>query len=213
MPFFPLFVDIKDKNCIFIGGGKVAARKIETLVEFGARIRVISPDAVETITKLNMENKLEYIKREYRDGDIEGAFLVFAATSDRDLNERVYQEAVRRNIFVNVADSPKECTFVFPSIISRHELVIGISTSGSYPALSKKIRMKIDEMLPQSTGDWFGVLKEYRKKAAEKIKDEEKRKRFLNELLDMVIDSQDNRSDIEYKIKGLFEVYKNEEEN
>ena len=186
-----MFINLKDKKCVFIGGGNVASRKIETLIGFGSKIKVISLKACPKIEELAIQNKLELILREYRDGDTLGAYMVFAATSDRALNHRVYEEAVRENIPVNVADCPYECTFIFPSIVKRDKLVVGISTSGIYPALSKMVRQKIEAILPESLNNSMEILKHFREKAA-LIKSEEKRKSFIVQTMDLVLGCGDD---------------------
>lgn len=207
IPYFPMFINLKDKECVFIGGGNVASRKIETLIGFGSKIKVISPKSCQRIEELAMKNNLELVIREYKDGDTIGAYMVFAATGDRNLNHRVYEEAIRGNIPVNVADCPKECTFLFPSIVKRDELVVGISTSGIYPALSKIVRQKIEGILPESLNNSMEILKHFRAKAVF-IKSEEKRKSFIAQVMDLVLECDDNnlKAVIE-KIEALFLEY------
>ncbi len=149
MAVFPLFVDLKGKGCIVLGGGRVAARKINTLLEFEADITVISPRAEKEIIELAQKGKIKYMKREYIETDMEDSFLAVAATSKKDVNEKICHDANERNILVNSADNLKNCTFIFPSTIKREDLVIGISTSGNYPALSKSIRQEIERLLDE----------------------------------------------------------------
>ncbi|MCX8131192.1 MAG: bifunctional precorrin-2 dehydrogenase/sirohydrochlorin ferrochelatase [Clostridia bacterium] len=215
MTAFPLFVDLKGKKCVVAGGGKVAARKIETLVLFNAEITVVSPQVTESIVEQERLGKLAYREKPYSDTDIEGAFLVVAATSSRQVNDKIYEDAVSRGIFVNVADSPEKCTFIFPSVVKRDELVIGICTSGNYPLLSKSVREKLDNMLPRNLdGRVNGILGEYRRKALDKMKNEEKRQEFLKKMLDEVL--SDELSDIEplrAKIEKIFGDYENEKDS
>lgn len=184
MAVFPLFINLEGKKCIVVGGGKVAARKIETLLKFGASITVISPLPVKSILGLKCEDRLIVKRKKYSEEDIDGAFIIIAATSDKKANKRIYDDAVKNNIPVNVVDCPRKCTFIFPSIVKRNDLVVGISTSGRYPALSKKMREKIEKMLPGDFGDILEMLKKYRKKAMIEIHDSEKRKELLNKIAD-----------------------------
>jgi siroheme synthase-like protein len=215
MPLFPLFIDLTDKKCVFIGGGNVATRKIHTLLGFNAEITVVSPKSTAGIKRLSAEKRLVWHRREYSAGDLEQAFMVCAATSDRRLNEKIHDEAVRRNIFVNVADCPEKCTFVFPSTVRRDELVVGISTSGNCPALAKKIREKVAKMLPDACGDGVKIVREYRKKAVQEIRDTEKRKEFLKTIVDELFYfcENDRVENLSNRIDELFEVYKNEKKD
>jgi precorrin-2 dehydrogenase/sirohydrochlorin ferrochelatase len=184
MAVFPLFIDLSGKKCVVVGGGNVAERKIETLLRFNSRVIVISPETSKRINELDMEGRVSVIKDVYTKEYLDGAFLVIAATSDRVLNDRIHYDCTERNIFVNVADNPEKCTFVFPSVVKRGNLVIGISTSGGYPLLSKKVREEIEQILPQNFQDIVEALEEIREKALEKIDDPERRKEFLKSVLD-----------------------------
>jgi precorrin-2 dehydrogenase / sirohydrochlorin ferrochelatase len=210
MAFFPLFIDLENKKCVVVGGGRVATRKVETLLQFAARIVVISPEVTEQLEGYREKGCLVHVQRNYTEADIEGAFLIVAATSDRTVNEKIVDAAIKRNIFVNVADNPKKCTFIFPSVIKRDELVIGVSTSGSYPVLSKRIRKKIDEMLRSNfPGSITELLRNCRERALLHINDEEKRKELMNRVLDEIIfDSKImDSAGLNEKIEKLFSEY------
>lgn len=209
MSVFPLFIDLKGRKCIIIGGGNVAARKVEILLQFGAHLVVISPKLIPELEAYKEKGAFIHIDRLYCDKDIEGAFLVIAATSDNEANERIYNTAVKLNIFVNVVDDPEKCTFLFPSVIKKDDLVIGVSTSGSFPMLSKALRKKIENIVPMNfDGDLTGVLRQWRERAGSNIPDTEKRKEFMNRVLDLVFDNQvkDSRK-LDVKIKIIFGEY------
>lgn len=210
LPLFPLFIDLKDRKCVCIGGGRVAERKLEMLLEFGAQLKVISPEVTNRIRELSCLKKLAVIKKEYSEEDLEDAFLVIAATSDRTINERIHSDAVKRNIYVNVVDSPEECTFVFPAVVKRDDIIVGITTSGSYPALSGKIREKIQQLIPETFGKMLSILKEYRQKAVIEIHDTVRRKEFLNSTVDLIFDKDIGVEKLKGKIEGMLEVYSNE---
>lgn len=156
MAHFPMFIDISEKQCVVVGGGKVASRKIEVLLEFCSKIKVISPELTEELQKLAYEGKIEHITRGFNENDLEGAIIAIAATSCRDVNNRIYKEACARGIYINVADSLEESNFVFPAIVKREEIVVGISTSGGFPSLTKKLREKIQEIIPKEYGTLLG---------------------------------------------------------
>jgi precorrin-2 dehydrogenase / sirohydrochlorin ferrochelatase len=183
MALFPLFVDLTGKSCVIIGGGGVAARKADALLEFGARITVVSPKVSEKLRAYAVSGRLQLMQREYCEGDLDEAFLVIAATSDRQVNEQVYREAVRRNIPVNTVDNPEFCSFIFPALVKRGELVVGITTSGHYPALSAHIREEIEELFSPEYGKLVEVLKEFRLKILMEVEEAEARKELLYRLL------------------------------
>lgn len=162
MAVFPLFVDLKGKPCVVIGGGEVAARKVEILLRFEADIWVIAPKVSQSITSLCENGFLKIKRKKYSKEDLEGAALVIAATSSNEVNEQVYNEAKARNLPINVVDDPDKCSFIFPSVVKRGDLVIGISTSGSYPALSKKIRKLTEELFTEEYSDILDLLADFR---------------------------------------------------
>jgi precorrin-2 dehydrogenase / sirohydrochlorin ferrochelatase len=215
MPVFPLFIDLKEKKCIVIGGGKVAERKVETLLEFTDHVTIISPEITEKIAKYKNENRLIVIKKEYSIEDLEGAFMVIAATDNKRINEKIAFDAGVMNIFVNVADSPKKCTFVFPSVVKKDDLIIGISTSGGYPSVSKKLREMINEILPAEFGTFLKVLKETRKAVENRFDNIVVRKELLNKITDEFFLNKDvlTENELKIKIKSIFEEYENEKDN
>ena len=205
---FPLFINIEQKKCVIIGGGNVAQRKIETLIGFGALITVISPNVTEKIRKLSEADLLTWICKTYSERDIVGAYMVIAATCDVSINERIYQEAVRNNIFVNVADSSEKCTFIFPSVVRRDELVIGISTSGNYPALSKKVKEELEKAVPPDIGPLISLIKEYRTKVINKIEDANAKKLVLRRVADELFSCSDmDLQCFQKRIDGILEEF------
>jgi len=138
---FPLFIDLVGKPVIIVGGGKIALRRIEVLIEFGADITVISPEAA------SLPHGIKHIQREYKSGDLEGAFLAVAATNNRDVNHSVWQEAGDRNIPISVADCREECTFYFPAICMGDSLVVGVVSDGTNHHRTAKAAEKIRELL------------------------------------------------------------------
>ncbi len=208
MALFPVFMDLSGRKCICIGGGSVAARKIRILLAFDADVTVISPKVDRKLEELGHAADITIVKREYRPGDLEGAFLAIAATQSREVNRQIHAEALRRNILVNVADSPEECTFTFPSVVKRDDLVIGITTSGSYPAFSKRVRERIEELYPEYYGNVLKALKEFRGKVLLGIPDADQRKHAMDEMLDEVFRWGERLSEEQLlqKLNKLYEV-------
>ena len=138
-------VKLEEKRCVVIGGGEVAHRKVESLLGVGAQqVVVISPRLSDGLAQLQRESRLQHLSRGYQAGDLEGAFLVLAATDDPAVNRAVWQEAEARGILVNVADDPDHCNFFLPSILRRGDLVIGVSTGGQSPALAASLRRELE---------------------------------------------------------------------
>ena len=208
MGVFPIFIELKNKKCVVVGGGTVAQRKIEKLLEFDAKITVISIQINEKIERFKEQQLIAVRIGEYNNEDLDEAFLVIACTNDTKTNEKVYEDALKRKIFVNIADCPQKCTFLFPSIVKRGDMTIGISTSGSYPALSKAVRQKIEQLFPENFGLILNVLKVYRIKAMKKITSQKNRAKFLNEALTGVLDEKSiSLEQLEKKIEKIFREY------
>jgi siroheme synthase-like protein len=156
MPHFPLFINLQDFPCLVAGGGAVGVRKIETLLEFGARVTVLDPRPSEALEELSRE-RLILLRRFYAGPeDLKGAKIVIAATGDREANHRVSRDAQARGIPVNVADDPEACTFFFPAIVRRGDLVAGISTSGVCPRFCARLRERLEKEWPPG---WAEALK------------------------------------------------------
>jgi precorrin-2 dehydrogenase/sirohydrochlorin ferrochelatase len=138
-------VGLADKRCIVVGGGEVAQRKVESLLEAGAeRVVVISPRLTQRLRALLQAKRIEHRPQAYRQGDLEGAFVVIAATGDPDVNRDVWQEAQERNLLINVVDDPHRCNFFVPSVVRRGDLTISICTGGQDPTLSARLRQELE---------------------------------------------------------------------
>ncbi len=192
MAVFPLFVDLKGKRCIVIGGGEVASRKVEILLRFEAQLIIIAPEISSYILELEEQEKATVIRGEYHEQDLEMASLVIAATSSKAVNERVYRDAASRNIPVNIVDAPELCTFIFPSVVKRGALTIGISTSGEYPALSKKIRKITEDIFHEDYSEILELLSQYRNT----VRDSRLSKPEMEKELGLVLEEFYSRGDI-----------------
>jgi precorrin-2 dehydrogenase / sirohydrochlorin ferrochelatase len=140
MRYYPVHLDIQERNCLVVGGGAVGTRKVDTLLACGARVRVVSPAATDTLRGLAAQGKISLTLRDYASEDLADMFLVIGATDDAALNRRISAEAERRRILCNIADRPELCTFILPSILQRGDLTITVSTAGKSPAFAKKLR-------------------------------------------------------------------------
>ena len=169
MAYLPIFLDLTGRRCLVVGGGDVAARKVITLLEAGADVLIVSPELNETLTELARRGSIRNLKREYAHGDMEGAALVYAATDDSALHQRLYAEARGRGIPINVADVPSLCTFISPAVLTRGALKIAVSTSGASPAMAKRIVDRLERLF----GPEYGVALEIMRAARHHLKSTE----------------------------------------
>ncbi len=147
MKYYPVFLNVAERPCAVIGGGEIAARKAEHLIEVGAAVTVVSPQAVAAIVSLAADGRIEWRRRGYRSGDLEGAFLAYAATDDDQLHAVIAADARAAGVPLNVVDRPQWCDFIVPSIARRGDLVVAVSTSGQSPAMARRVRQDIEAML------------------------------------------------------------------
>lgn len=153
MALFPMFVDLKDQNCLMIGGGEVALRKIEQLVKFSPKLTVIAPSVHDEIRTLANTYPIVLVERIYELNDLEGRFLVIGALDDIDEQEKIYETCVASKTPVNCVDSPAMCSFIFPALIVEGDLCVGINTSGRAPAVSSALRKYLTSVIPEGIHD------------------------------------------------------------
>jgi len=161
--YFPIFLNLKDKLCLVIGGGKVAERKVENLLKTGAKVKIISPEVTPSLKRLVEEGKIEWERRVYKKGDLNSAWLVIAATNDPKAQKEIYKEAEEKHIFCNVVDVPELCSFIVPSTIKRGLLTIAISTSGVSPAVARRLRETLEEIIGEEYNLYLELMKNLRK--------------------------------------------------
>ena len=152
---YPILLSGLDRvRCVVVGGGAVAVRKVGALIASGAEVRVISPDLHKQLADWLAQGRFEHVARRYEQGDLQGAFLAFAATSGREVNAQVAQEARARGILINVADDPDAGNFTTMGAVTRGDVLVAVSTGGESPALSAFIRRKLEA----TVGPEYGVL-------------------------------------------------------
>lgn len=186
MAFFPFFIDISGRNILIVGGGKVALRKAEKLLPFGADIAAVSPAFCEGFVALD---GVFLCCRKFADSDIDGAFAVIAATDDRALNSHIYELCTRRNILVNTVDDPENCGFYFPALVQSGNVTCGISTGGASPIFARYIKGKAAGMLDEKTLAAGEILARYRPVIKRRFDTEEQRKSAAEKLLERCTDS------------------------
>jgi precorrin-2 dehydrogenase/sirohydrochlorin ferrochelatase len=162
--FYPVNLDIKDRQCLVVGGGAVASRKAQTLIDCEAIVTVVSPEFSEALKNLEQTSDITMIQRPYQTSDLDDKFLVIGATNDENLNRQVNADAEQRNMLCNIADVPDICNFILPAIIRRGDLCIAISTSGKSPAFAKKLRKDLEKTFGDEYAQLLTLMGEIRKK-------------------------------------------------
>jgi len=145
LAYYPIFLNIYQRKCVVVGGGEVALRKVRTLLEQGATVQVVTPSLCLELSHLAKSGAINVLQRNYEPGDLQGAYIAIAATTQADTNKRVATEAKSRGILVNVVDDWEQSDFIVPSHIRRGDLTIAVSTAGKSPALAQKIRKKLEK--------------------------------------------------------------------
>lgn len=204
MEYYPIFLDLKNRPCLVVGGGVIALRKVEGLLVCGAKVHVISPEIVPELRDFERVNAVAGFRkrvepafdpatdphhpvtfdvRKYRPGDTQGYTVVIAATDDRPVNAQIYEEAREFGIPVNVVDDPPLCGFILPSLIRRGPVTIAFSTSGRSPALARRLREYLERAIGPEYGELADLLGELRPLMKEHIPTEEARNEVMDEML------------------------------
>lgn len=184
MTLYPVNMVIEDCLCLVIGGGNVATRKVESLLPCGAFVRLISPIVSDRLAELAETGLLDWQKRDYRHGDLQGAKLVFAATSNKEVQLQIVSEANDRLIPVNAADMPEACTFQVPALFRQGDLLITVATSGSSPALAARIRKELEISYGPEYGLLVSLMAGLRDEVLRKIGSPVVHKQLFGEVLD-----------------------------
>jgi uroporphyrin-III C-methyltransferase/precorrin-2 dehydrogenase/sirohydrochlorin ferrochelatase len=182
MSLLPIFLKLDGRPGLLVGAGNVALEKIGSLLPTGIRLRVIAPEAIAEIQQLAIDGKLEWIQGSFEVTDLDGNFLVIAATNNPAVNATVYREAVERGILCNSVDDPPHCDFYFGSVVRRGDLQVAISTAGESPAVAQRLRREIDAQLPQDLGPWLKEIGQIRREVLATLPPGEARKALLHHL-------------------------------
>ncbi|MCF6150752.1 MAG: bifunctional precorrin-2 dehydrogenase/sirohydrochlorin ferrochelatase [Candidatus Kuenenia stuttgartiensis] len=177
--YYPAQININNKKCVVVGGGNVAWRKVCSLKNAGAKVVVVSP---VFCPEMEREEGIELVKQKYDEYYLNGAVIVIASTDDEKVNEKVYHDAVRKGMLVNVVDKPDYCSFIVPSSIVRGDLCITISTGGSSPAFVRNIRLHLEKQFGNEYSEFTELLSEMRRKVLGEISDEKIRRGILQRI-------------------------------
>ncbi len=182
-PFYIACLRLSGRQCLVVGGGEIGLEKIEGLLACDGDVIVVAPDACEDVRALAAEGSIEWIERGFEPADLEGKFMVIAATDDTDVNIAVYEVAEQRAMLVNVVDVPSLCNFILPAIVRTGPLAIAISTAGASPALAKRMKREVAETFGQSYADLAEILNDARGWAKGTLPTYQDRKAFFEEIV------------------------------
>jgi len=207
MDFFPIFLDIRKRPCLVVGGGEVATRKVRSLLQSGAAVTVVSPELADGLHTLLRQNQFQHIAREFLPEDLQNAILVIAATNVQAVNEEVSRLAQQRNLPVNVVDQPHLCSFIMPSVIDRSPVMVAVSSGGASPVLARLLRARLETLIPGSYGRLGELVKRFRGAVKTKFTNGAERRKFWEDVLqgpvaEMIFAGQENaaRAELERAI-------------
>lgn len=184
MPYFPMFIDLKDRPCLIVGGGSVAARKVEKLLPYGPRLTAVAPEFTPEFDAF----PVSCLRRPYSPGDEDGMALVIAATDDAQLNQAVSAACRAKNIPVNVVDDKELCTFLFPCLVQQGELSVGISTGGASPTAAVWLKEQIAGLVPEGFDAILQYLEALRPRLKREVPDETRRAKLFAALFRACLD-------------------------
>lgn len=205
MAYFPMFVDMTERECLIVGGGNVAYRKVIVMLDFGAKVTVVAEDICDELRNLtiddisneyksglytaNKENRITFIKRRFERKDCDGMEMVIAATDDNALNHEIAEYCKAKDIMVNAVDQKADCSFIFPSYIKEKNLVAAFSSGGNSPVLTQYLKGKEQEILTPFLGELNEYMGQIREKVIAQYDTEAERKRVFKEILCAAIDN------------------------
>jgi precorrin-2 dehydrogenase/sirohydrochlorin ferrochelatase len=175
-----MFLKLANRPCLVIGAGAIAESKIASLLDAGGHVRVVAPEATPQVRAWAQSKSVEWHQRPFEPADLDGMFLVIAATSSTELHERVFEEASRRAVLCNIVDVPPLCDFYYPSVVQRGALQIAISTAGQSPALAQRLRKQLEDQFGPEYEQWLAHLGDARDKLHATDMDPDERKRLLH---------------------------------
>lgn len=183
MQYFPAFLNIRQRPCLVVGGGEIAARKIDLLRRAGAEVSVIAPELCSQLADLSGRGQINHVNRTFLDTDVQNVALVIAATNSETVNRAVSQAAHQANIPVNVVDQPELCSFIVPAIVDRSPLVAAISTGGAAPVLARFLRSRLESTIPTGYGKLAALAERFRGPVKARLSTGDQRRRFWERVL------------------------------
>ncbi|KAE9532483.1 sirohydrochlorin ferrochelatase [Ursidibacter arcticus] len=182
MNYLPIFVDVKQRPVLVVGGGHIALRKITALLKAQAKVRIVAEKLHKELQQLLAEEKVEWIAKQFEPSQVSQAYLIIAATDDAELNQFVFNSAEAQQRLVNVVDDQPHCSYIFPSIVDRSPIQIAISSGGASPVLIRLLREKLEALIPHNIGAMSDIAARWRNVVKEKFADLTQRRRFWEKL-------------------------------
>ncbi len=184
MKYYPINLDIRNQECLVVGGGQVGTRKVNGLLRSGAVVTVVSPEVTPTVAELAQNRKVIWHKRTYQSADMHGKLIVIGATDDDTLNQRIHADAQKLSVLCNIADRPAICNFILPAVIQRGDLIITASTSGQSPAFAKRLRKELQQKYGEEYAPFLKLMGAIRKKLLLQAHEPEAHKPLFESLID-----------------------------
>jgi siroheme synthase-like protein len=184
MRYYPIYLDLKWRDVLVVGGGVIAEGKALQLIEAGARVTVVSPELTETLRAAAGRKEITYLNGSFIEENLNGMFLVISATGDRKVNEKIAKAAGERGLLCNVVDQPALCNFITPALVTRGALQISVSTAGGSPTLTQRVKREIAALIGEEYGVLLELAAEMRAEAKERIHDFEQRKETLRAFVE-----------------------------
>jgi precorrin-2 dehydrogenase / sirohydrochlorin ferrochelatase len=182
-PFYIACLRLTGRRCVVVGGGEIGLEKVEGLLACDADVTLVAPDAIPELATLADEGSIRWERRSYETGDLDGALIAIAATNDTDINIRVFDDAERRAMLVNVVDVPPLCNFILPAIVRTGPLAVAISTAGASPALAKRMKREIGELFGEPYATLAVLLNDARGWAKTTLPTYQDRKEFFESIV------------------------------
>ncbi len=199
MDYLPIFMDVRGRSCLIVGGGEVAARKVEMLLRAGAEVEVVSPSLGKTLSDYHQNHQVRWIEAAFGPEHLQQPVLVYAATDQQEINQQVSELAKEKNIPVNVVDTPALCNFITPSIIDRSPVVAAVSTGGASPVLARLIRSRLESMIPAAYGRFATMAAKFRQQVQQKIPASHRRlfweKAFQGPIAEMIFSGRNREAE------------------
>ena len=206
--YYPIFLNLRGKRTVVVGGGMVAQRKIETLLEHGADVHVISRALTPELDREVKGGRVRHLGEEFSETHLDGAFMVIAATDDTDLNRRVSRAAQKKGLLINAVDQPDDCNFIVPSILRRGDLRIAISTSGKSPAMARKVREDLETQFGDEYESFLNLMGRMRREIIARRLSQKENSRIFRELIDSSILEAIGREAWEEAASALSDIVK-----
>jgi precorrin-2 dehydrogenase len=181
--FYPAFINLENRPVLVVGGGAVAERKVETLLETGALVTVVSPEITQQLQEYTRLKRITFRQRSFLPSDADGVSLVISATDDPATQAEVASIATLKNILVNTVDKPELCSFIVPAILRRGDITIAISTSGKSPSLAAELRTRVEGILTDDVARTAAMLGAVRQEVHEHFADSDDRKRVFDSII------------------------------